>query len=432
MNSQTFKIIKNQSGSAILFSVFLMSLLLYIALEISKDTIVEYHGSLNSVRRVQAYYAAKSCQELSLLRVKAYQQATRSLGKAIPNPSMLDMIWQFPLMWPIVAPPDLSEGDRSMIAEAMKASTFKHQFSSKIVSQSGKIDINDLASSSEVIRTKTQEQVLNIFQRKLAEPNSEWARKYANYRFEDLIKHMADWIDPDRSSLVSGDESTYYRDLGGNPQYMPPNQPFKTYEELHMIPGMEDDIYDVLVPEITLYGGKGINVNYAEKEMLMALDPQITKEIVDEILKRRQDINLGGPFKNEKDFFGFLNGYGINTSDFNEKKVPLYYDNEINFYISCIGVVGKVSREITSVVYDFQKVQWRLTESMAESQVEGECRDLKGDQLYECLCKDVQDGAKKKECIANRKKADEDIKQDQGADAPLPAGPPYVIFRDVK
>jgi len=427
-----FAPLKNQAGSAILFSVFLMSLLLYIALEISKDTIVEYQSSLNSVRRVQAYYAAKSCNELSLLRIKAYQQAVRSLGKTLPDPSMLDLIWNFPLSWPIVAPPDMNEGDKSVIQAAMKASTFKHKFSSKISSTSGKIDINDLASPSEAIRTKTTQQILDIFARKLAEPNSAWAKKYANYRFDDLVKHMADWIDTDKVSQVGGDEASYYRDLDNSNQYLPPNQPFKTFEELHMIKGMEDDIYDALVPEITLYGGKGLNVNYAEKDMLMALDPQITKEIVAEIIKRRNDPNLGGPFKDEKDFYGFLNGFGVNTSDFNDKKIPLYYDREINFNISCIGLVGNVSREITSVVYDYQKVQYRLTDSMAESQVEGECAALKGQQLYECLCKSKTDPTEKQQCIAGRQKADNDIKHDQGADPPLPAGAPYVIFSDVK
>lgn len=107
-----FRLLRNQKGSAILFSVFFMSLLMFIALEISKDTVVEYQGSLNTVKRVQAYYAAKACTELSLLRIKTYQQATRSLGGAQPgqpqmiDTSMLDIIWQFPLSWPLALPTD--------------------------------------------------------------------------------------------------------------------------------------------------------------------------------------------------------------------------------------------------------------------------------------------------------------------------------------
>jgi hypothetical protein len=200
-----------------------------------------------------------------------------------------------------------------------------------------------------------------------------------------------------------------------------------------MVATMEDDIYDALVPEITLYGGKGVNVNYAEKELLMALDPQITKEIADEIIKRRNDPNLGGPFKKPEEFLQFLNGFGVNTDDFNDKKVPIYTDSEINFNVSCIGLVGNVSREITSVVYDYQTVKWRLTDSMAESQIEKEeCKALKGEALYECMCKEKTDAKEKQRCKDGIRKADTAIKQDQGADAPLAPGPPYVIFKDVK
>jgi general secretion pathway protein K len=72
-----------------------------------------------------------------------------------------------------------------------------------------------------------------------------------------------------------------------------PNRPFKTMEELHMVAGMTDEIYEILTPQITLYGVKGINVNQAESDVLMSLfsnfDPEQAKEVVREILKRRND-----------------------------------------------------------------------------------------------------------------------------------------------
>jgi len=422
----------NNKGSAILFAVFMMMLLLFIAMEISKDTIVEYQSSMNSVRRVQAYYAAKACNELALLRVKAYQQATRALGKSLPDPSMLDLIWSFPLAWPLPVPPDMNEGDKSAVTDILKLSTFKHQFSSKIASETGKIDINDLASPSEGIRNKTRQQILDLFESKLREQN-DWSKKYYNYRFEDLVSHITDWIDADRTALLGGDESSYYRDLPSS-LYIPPNQPFKTMEELHMVKGMEDEIYDVLAPAITLYGGKGINVNYADKDLLMAIDAQITEEVAAEILKRREDVALGGPFKDEKDFFGFIGGWGVNTDNFNEDKIPLYYDSEINFYISCIGVAGSVSREIRSVVYDFQKVQSRLKKSLSDATLDKDdpCFGKQGDEKYECVCRDKTDAAQKKKCIDDEKKKDQQASKDQGTEPALPPGPPYVIFSDVK
>lgn len=432
-----FSHLKNQRGSAIMFSLFLMSLLVFIAFEVSYDTVVEYENSLNSVRKVQAYYAAKACTDLSLLRLKAYQQAARSgLAKSLPDPSMLDMIWQFPLSWPIVPPGPTSETDKDLIQKSMKASTFKHQFSSKISSESGKIDINDLASPSEGIRKKTRQQLLDFFGSKLREQD-EWAKKYSNFEFEKLINNIADWIDPDKDSLNGGDEGSLYSDLR-NP-HIPPNEPFKTMEELHMVELMEDEIFNVLAPEITLYGGKGININYADKDLLMSLDPRLTKDVAAEILKRRNDPNLGGPFRDEKDFVSFLSQFGISAQNFNEDKVPLYFDNEINFYVSCIGLVGKISTEILSVVYDYQKVQSRLSSQISKDPTGApptgvnpdECNGKTGEEKYQCLCKDKTVAAEKSACIAQKKAADKQ-KQDQSAEKPLPPGPPFIIFRDVR
>jgi general secretion pathway protein K len=432
-----FRHLQNQKGSAILFSVFFMSLLMFIALEISKDTVVEYQGSLNTVKRVQAYYAAKACTELSLLRIKTYQQATRSLGSAqsgqpqMIDTSMLDIIWQFPLSWPLALPTDndMSMANQDEIKKANTQSTFKHRFSSQISSESGKIDINDLASPSKVIREKTRVQILDIFQAKIRE-QGDFSKKYYNFRFEDLLNHVTDWIDADKNSLMGGDEGSHYRDMQS--LYIPPNQPFKTVDELHMVKMMEDELYEVLAPNITVFGGKGINVNYADKTMLMALDTGITEQVVTEIMKRRNDINLGGPFKDEKDFFGFIGGFGVNTTNFNKDKIPLYFDPEINFRISCIGNVGNLNREITSIVFDFAKVQSRLRKSLSNTSVDERCRDLAADEKHKCICQDKPTaGDEQKKCIDEQRKLDKQ-NTDQSAEAPPPPGPPYVIFQDIK
>lgn len=430
--------LKNNRGSAIMFSLFLMSLLVFIAFEVSYDTVVEYENSLNSVRKVQAYYAAKACTDLSLLRIKAYQQAARSgIAKSLPDPSMLDMIWNFPLSWPIVAPSGVSESDKDSFKNATKASTFKHQFNSKISSESGKIDINDLASPSEGIRKKTKQQIMDLFNSKIREQN-DWGKKYSNFQFDKLINNIGDWIDPDRDSQNGGDEGSFYTDLRNN--YIPPNEPFKTMEELHMVYMMDDEIYNVLAPQITLYGGKGININYADKDLLMSLDIRLTKDVAAEILKRRNDPNLGGPFRDEKDFIGFLGQFGISAQNFNEDKVPLYFDNEINFYVSCIGLVGKISTEILSVVFDFQKVQSRLSSQISKDPSNQPppgsfnpdvCKDKQGEEKFTCLCQDKPAGDEKTKCIQQKKTAAQQ-NQDQSAEKPLPPGPPFIIFRDVR
>lgn len=434
--------LRNQRGSAIMFAIFLMSLLVFIAFEVSYDSLVEYRSSLNSVRRVQAYYAAKSCHDLSLLRIKAFQQVARSnIRTSIPDPTMLDMIWKFPLMWPITAPAEALESDKDAYKEAAKQSNFKHSFNSQITTVSGKIDINDLGSPSKALREKTKEQLLKYIQTKLDEPDSEWAKKYASFDFDLLFNHISDWIDSDDISLNGGSEKAYYLDLRN--EFIPPNQSLKTMEELHMIKGMEDGIYDILVPAITLYGGKGINVNYADKDMLMAIDPMITDIVADEIIKRRNDPALGGPFLKADDFYAFL---GVNPASFNQDKVPLYFDSEIHFEVNCVGSVGNISSEIQSVVYDYQIAQARIEQAIAEENAQNNpnnqqndpCEQYEGDQKYDCECRQQKHNPgtqQYNQCIQQKRNAAQQAggnNNNNSNSTPLPPGKPYIIHYEVK
>src|SRR5437016_2704640 len=87
------KVLRNQRGVAILIALVAMTLLTFIALEVSYDTSVDYVVAAQQVNRIKAYYAAKSAMEISLLRVMLYKQAMATIGDSIPNKSMLDPVW---------------------------------------------------------------------------------------------------------------------------------------------------------------------------------------------------------------------------------------------------------------------------------------------------------------------------------------------------
>ena len=151
-----------------------------------------------------------------------------------------------------------------------------------------------------------------------------------------------------------------------------PNAPFKTLSELHEVAGITDELYALLEPRITIYGAKGVNVNYAGKEVLMSLSPDITAERAEKIVEGRQDPNRG-PFKDLADFTKFLNSLGISGDPFkstskdnntgkdgdSDAKLALIFDSEFNFRIKSQGTAGKVTKEITAIVYDTAKIKER-------------------------------------------------------------------------
>jgi general secretion pathway protein K len=349
----------------LLIALFAMTLMTFIAVEVSYDTSVDYIVASQQVNRVKAYYAAKSGIEISLLRIMLYKQVMATLGQNLgAQKSMLDPIWNFPFMWPPTAlGGKMTEVDKDMLKESVGESLMQAQYATTIVPEGGKIDINDLGSPLKELKKSMIAQVLKIFTSEL-QHNEDFKRKYSNYRFEELVNNIADYIDEDTEGLNGADESSYYRDIDEKEIQMPPNRPLRTLDELHQVAGMKDDFYNLLAPRVTVFGTKGININYAGKEMLMALDPSMTDEVVDKVISRRNDIKLGGPFKDDQDFFNFIQPYSVNVKNIQDSKVPLLYDMEYNFRITATGLSSNVKREITVVTYDYTNLTPRFADLM--------------------------------------------------------------------
>lgn len=351
------QVVKNKKGAALLMALFTVMLIIFIAIEVSYDTAVEYRVASGDYHRLKAYYAAKSGVELSLLRIQLYKQVMEQYKDTLKGQnSLLDMIWQFPFMWPPQTSEDMTRISKEEIEGTVKDSFMDSVYISQISSEGAKIDINDLASPSEALRAATRKQLQQLLENRMS-GDDEWAKENRDLDINELINNLQDWIDADGESLNGGDEKSRYPDAKSD--FIPPNQPFKTLEELHMVDGMSDELFEIISEQVTVYGLKGINVNYADKKILQSIDAQITSEIADEILRRRNDPQIG-PFKDGNDFNSFLGGQGVDINRFNDSQIPLYFDAEYNFRIKSTGQFGNSTREIIAIVYDFDTVKERL------------------------------------------------------------------------
>lgn len=351
------KILKNNRGMALIMAITCVLMISFIAMEVSYDSLVEYNVNVNSLNRLKAYYAARAGVELSLLRIKTFQQASSQFGKQMGgNTEMLDQIWKFPFAWPVPMPDGLNGVDKDQIKTALKESIMDAAYVVTIEDEGSKLDLNDLVSPSKVLQESTRRRLLEIFQNKLKN-DEEFQRKYGSYRFDELVAAIADWQSKMRSSISGGgDKRSGYRDY---PENYPPNRGFRTVQELRLVAGMNEDFFEILEPAITIYGMKGINPNQASKEVLKSLDPEINDEIADAIVKRRDNPNEGGPFKNKDDFWGFVQGRGARLGD-KAEETPLIFDKVVNFRIKSTGEYAGVSREISVVVMDLQNIATTL------------------------------------------------------------------------
>ncbi|MBX3022405.1 MAG: general secretion pathway protein GspK [Bdellovibrionales bacterium] len=366
------RILRSQRGMALLMALVALSLLYFIAMEVSYDSIVDYTVTRQQVERIKARYAAKAGVELSLLRIMLYKQAVAGLGQSLGNQvNMLDPIWQFPFMWPptlaLQGADNVTEVDKSMLNAAVKESLMDAQYTTTITPETGSFDLNDLGSDLKGYKKLVNQQVLNIFKTEM-QNNEEFQRKYSGYRFEELVNNIADYIDEDSESLNGGDESAPYRDLPDKVIKMPPNRPLRTMDELHQVAGMTDELYNLLVSRSTIFGAKGINVNYASKDVLMSLDVTMTSEAVDKVIQRRSDPKLGGPFKDDNEFFAFLSSQGVNTRTLQESKYPFFYEIPFNFRIVSTGLSANVKRDITAIVFDYPNLTGRFADMITEQE----------------------------------------------------------------
>ena len=361
----------SEKGVALLMAIFAMTLLTTIAVEVQYGTQIESLSASQGLNKLRAYYAAKAGVEMSLFRILIYKKALAQFGKDLgPNASMLDKIWQMPLPWPLPIPKDAMGTTKDEVNKVLKESIFDGKYMTSIENESSKIDINELGSKSKNMREATQVKILNIFKERV-KGEDKWAQDHQGYDFEKLVNNIVDWVDEDTVSLNSGDENSLYSEIKDVTD-LPPNQPFKTLQELHMVAGMEDNLFNILVPNITVYGSKAINVNQAPKEVLMSLDPLIEKETADKIIERRNDELKGGPFLDEKDFFSFLEGLGLRTTTLKEKNIPLEFDSVINFRVTSTGNYSNMSRKIVAIVYDFDRVKDRLKDILTKEKGTGQ------------------------------------------------------------
>ncbi len=342
-----------------IIAISAMVLLSYIAQEVSKDSTIEFVVNSQNVNRVKAYAAARSGLDLSLLRVKIYQMVQSQVGEALGEQAKsLEMIWSFPFMWPPPLPHDLTLVDQNMIQDKVKKAKMDGSYSAAIVDEGSKIDLNDLGSPSKAIQEATLLSLKQAFENKML-ADSKFDQQMKEDKYLEVINNIADWVDLNTESLNGGAEANRY----DNPQW-PPNRWFRTIDEVRLVAGMTDRIYEYLRPLITIYGSKGINPNRASAEILLSLHPSITPVVVAEIVKRRTSESLGGEFKKAEDFWQFVNQVGANVSNDDQKKILISFNPVTSFRIKSVGSFANATREIEVVVMDFNKMIDTVSESV--------------------------------------------------------------------
>lgn len=108
-----------------------------------------------------------------------------------------------------------------------------------------------------------------------------------------LADAIADWVDEDATPRRDGAEDNVY--LRRSPAYRAANQPMRHVSELRLVAGVDQGVYDRLLPFVTaLPLGTHLNVNTAPDEVLMSLDDAFSRSLAESLGEngRRSFTNL--------------------------------------------------------------------------------------------------------------------------------------------
>lgn len=337
---------RDTSGIALFMVISAVSVLSILVTEFTYIAQINERMAYDGLDQLKAHYLAKSGIKFSLLRLKAYQQV-KSLastlgggggatpagasggGAAIPG-SLLNKIWNFPFFYPIPTEiPGLSPSDKDQIKKFQDSSGLEGKYSALIESESAKVNVNQFlekfapspspsASPSPKAtgggaqqpppnpspsasfnpaeaRKNFSDYLYSIYNNKITN-DQDFAAEYRDLRFDDLMDGLFAWAD--RTYQRTGNDS--------HDAIKAKKAPFYTLSELHMIPLMDDQLFNLFSPGLTVSLTNGININTMQETTLRALVPGMTDLEVKEFFNHRDATDADNTFNTPDDFYTYI------------------------------------------------------------------------------------------------------------------------------
>jgi general secretion pathway protein K len=262
---------KNNRGVALLLAVAVISLLIAVTVQFSKEMRQELMSSSNALSINTLEIMAKSGYNLAeaVLREDGSQEE-------VAVDTLQDS-------WATLKDQDMSRLYQSATLDIA------------IRDLSGRVQLNSLLGGSDggddAIAQKTAILLENLL---LSEDLPEVTAEQADL----IVKAIRDWIDSDDEEQegIESTESSFYGGL--QPSYASKNGPMEFIEELLLIRGISKLLYYGneefvgLRDLVTVHGTDGtININTAPKAVLKSLSPSINEDYATQLIAYREDAN---------------------------------------------------------------------------------------------------------------------------------------------
>jgi len=384
-----------------------MATLAIFVSEITYTAQINQKLAYDRLDQVKAQALAKSGLRLSLLRIRAYSELKKTIGKlsesaganaamvdsVIPK-NMVEKIWAEPITIPFTG--DISSLPmeiKDALTKFRKDSSMEGKLYISIQAQSNKINLNSTlpafavtatpspaekktagptdttpqpnagaggASASptpisydpEQARQALGQQLKDTFQKRFEE-NEQFRDEYRNFRVEDLLDEILGWSDLAYESNREQSSTIPFK-----------KAPFYHISELNYLPSMDDTLYSLLSEQFNAGVASYINVNTIQESVLKAIVPQMTKEEVAKFFEfrdgggeeRKEDNkfkNSDGLFKYLKEKVQFFSGSESRVTDLKnlltQRGIQLTTE-ESNFLIHIEATVQQTKKTLEAMV----------------------------------------------------------------------------------
>ena len=291
----------NQKGSAIIITVLIVTILVALVVEFAYEVYIDTAALSNWTNAQKASLIAKSGQTLRF--------------------KYIDMIKNDKILSEFEFPVERDLGPNT-------------QLTIKIEDENAKFNINSIIFEK---NGKTNERNLECLKRLF---------KYLNIN-PRLVLTIADWIDPNNEPREGLSDS----------EVNVKNTYLLTVDELTLIPGVDKNIYDKLIPFVTVHGNSLININTAKLPLLLSLHEDMSEPLAQRIINYRETT----PFENPADIVKVQGMQTIGqTLQCDLKWGCIITTKNSSFKIVSKATVNEITRVIESVVDRSKNIQfWR-------------------------------------------------------------------------
>ena len=256
----------NDRGIALITVILIVAILMAVTIELNRSSRADIYDAANLSDGIKLTYIAKS----------GFYGAAALLTNSKNDYDTLRDDWAKANL--------LSEKSTSLFTDGY--------FIATVEDEAGKIPLNKLVNGNEY-----NPDIKEILIRLLGQPEFGLDDRKA----AEIVDVIKDWIDADNVTTGYGAETSYYASL--DPPYEAKNAPLDCIEELLMVKGITNEIFNGTKEKQALSGydtadSDGlININTAPKMVIRALSAEISAELADRMdeYRRKEGNDLSSP-----------------------------------------------------------------------------------------------------------------------------------------